>query len=97
MSLPLPTPIELRYQWQPDHLKDLNRRKKHLLIHQVDELLKAKHFPDEIMSKEKLRLATWVYRIGLRDYGYVLNTAGIFYKYWALCGGNYRVPSTKHS
>lgn len=89
---PLPIPEGLRYQWQPDHLKDLNKKKKHRLLQQADELLKTKHFPDEIMSKEKLHLATWVYRIGLRDYGYVIKTARTFHEYWVLCGGNYNLP-----
>jgi hypothetical protein len=90
---PLPIPKELLYQWQPGHFKSLHRMKKHRLLQQADELIKAKHFPHEIMSKKKLRLATWIYRIGLRDYGYVINTAETFYKYWALCKGNTILPN----
>ncbi len=89
---PLPIPQGLRYQWQPDHLKDLQRGRKRQLLRQVDDLLKAMDFPDDIINKEKLRLAAWIYRTGFRDYEYVIKTAQTYYRHWTLCGGKYRLP-----
>jgi asparagine synthase (glutamine-hydrolysing) len=90
---PLPIPKGLGYQWQSDHFIGLQKGKKRDLLHKARKLLKAKDFPHEIMNKEKLRLATWVYHTSLRDYGYVISTAQTIYKYWVLCKGNYVLPN----
>jgi hypothetical protein len=86
---PLPIPEGLSYQWEPNYFKRLQKEKKRDLLEKAHNLLTGKDFPSDIMSKEKLKLAKWVYWLGLRDYGYVIKTADIYYKYWALCGGNY--------
>lgn len=89
---PLPIPEGLRYQWQPEHLKDLQRIEKPYLLRQVGKLLKATDFPGRIISRHRLRLASFVYRIGLRDYGYIVKTAQTYCMYWGRSGGNYKLP-----
>jgi len=86
---PLPIPEGLRYQWQPDHFKDLYKIQKLELLRSANKLFKEKDFPHDIMSKKRLRLAMWIYHTGARDYGHVIKTAGTIYKYWTICDGNY--------
>jgi len=86
---PLPTPEGLRYQWQPGHFRDLNEKKKQNSLKTASLLLKDKEFPSEFISKTKLRMATWAFRSGMRDYGYVISTARTFQKYWHICDGKY--------
>lgn len=89
---PLPIPEGLRYQWQPEHFKDLHEMEKKYLLKQGSKLLKAKDFPSKILSRSRLRLANFMYRTGLRDYGYVVKTAQTYCKYWVRSGGNYKLP-----
>ena len=88
----LPIPEGLHYQWQPEHFKDLHEMEKKYLLEQGRKLLKAKDFPSKILSRSRLRLANFMYRTGLRDYGYVMKTAQIYCKYWVRSGGNYKLP-----
>lgn len=86
---PLPIPEGLRYQFQPEHFKDLQEQQKKQRIKFATDLLRAKDFPSDIISKKRFRLATMAYRTGIKNYGYVMNTANIFYKYWQICQGKY--------
>jgi hypothetical protein len=86
---PLPIPQELTWQWQPDYLSELSNKNKHTLLQHAEELLKANDFPNEIMSTYKLKIATWIYRKGLRDYSYVINIAKTYRQYWSICNGKF--------
>ena len=86
---PLPIPPDLGTQW--DFAARLAARKRQLLG-QAAVMLKASDFPDELLKRHRLSLATWVYRAGLRDYGYLIQAAQTYHKYSAICGGRHVLP-----
>jgi hypothetical protein len=45
-------------------------------------MLAAPRFPDHIISRNVLRVASLMTGTGLRDYQYLITTAGIFQRYW---------------
>jgi asparagine synthase (glutamine-hydrolysing) len=85
---PLPVPPGLGYQWSqaysPYRINDLRKRQR---LAQARKLLRSDHFPGHLLDRRYLRLATWVYRTGFRDYGYVVGAAQTFQRYWALSQG----------
>jgi len=85
---PLPIPNNLAYQWGKESTHT-QRRRNRSLVHETVSWLRADDFPHKIIRKERLGLATLLTWMGLRDYGYVMKKAGIFYKYWKRCNGNY--------
>jgi hypothetical protein len=52
-------------------------------------MLKEGKFPVYLLDKSYLRLAHLAYRYNLRDYGYVLEAAVIYNRYWGTCGGKF--------
>lgn len=73
---PLPIPENLIYQWGPQtYFSNFRDAQKQRLLEETRQLLKAKDFPGTILNKSYLRLATWVYRFGLRDTSHVLQVA----------------------
>ncbi len=85
----LPMPEGLGYQWGPAGVYDAGDPLKPQLLRLVDEMLRENSFPDALLRKGYLRLVSWVYRHGLRNYGYAIRVAGIYYKYWVICAGRY--------
>jgi len=55
-------------------------------------MLAAQQFPRDLLSKPVLRIARWIYRTGLRDYGYVIQHASLYYTYWERSAGRWVVP-----
>ena len=94
ITCPLPLPSGLRYQWDLGRYKDVRRLRKRPLLRHARQLLSASSFPRELLRRERLRLATWLYRAGLADYSYVIRQAGLIYRYWDRCGGRWVVPDT---
>lgn len=71
-----------------ERLKSAVSRKRSQMS-EAKKVLRAKDFPRQILSKSNIGLAALVHLTGLRDYGYVIETAGIFYKYWSRCNGEF--------
>jgi asparagine synthase (glutamine-hydrolysing) len=96
---PLPVPQELTYQWSADAGKDVRESaaRKRQLLKQAGELLASPDFPGKILDRGKFRLATLLHRTGVRDLGHVIESAEVYHKYWALCGGRYVLPSSQES
>src|SRR5439155_551720 len=69
---PLPIPPGLHYQWQAARMKAWHGPRKQALLRRAGEMLAAQRFPRDLLSKSVLRVAGWIYRTGLRDYGYVI-------------------------
>jgi asparagine synthase (glutamine-hydrolysing) len=92
---PIPIPPGLTYQWdnRSSHSgKNADARKRELL-RQARGILKSGSFPCPIMNWLYFRFATWAYRAGLRDYGYVIDRASIYDKYWQISNGRYELSS----
>lgn len=95
---PLPLPDEeLDYQWDGATAGARRALRKQETLEQAGELLRAADFPAGILDKGYLRLVTWLYRAGVRDYSYVIETARVYHQYWSLCGGSYTLPRAEAS
>lgn len=92
LPCPLPLPTGVKYQWDLSTDRAVKRSRKRPLLTRARQILAAASFPRELLRRERLRLATWLYHAGLRDYGYVIQQAGLFYRYWDRCGGRWVVP-----
>jgi asparagine synthase (glutamine-hydrolysing) len=90
---PLPVKKGLGYQWDGTFDRDRERLRKLTLLQEAREMLSADKFPHPIINRMYLRLATWIYRMGLRDYSYVIQAANPYYRYWVSSGGDYVLPS----
>jgi asparagine synthase (glutamine-hydrolysing) len=82
---PMPLPQGFDYQWDSAHLSDQRRSRKKESLAQAGQMLSAKDFPVEILRSSYLRLATILYRLGLRDYDYLIEAAGVYHRHWAVC------------
>jgi asparagine synthetase B (glutamine-hydrolysing) len=86
---PLPIPAELAYQWDYSYQEEESASQEHKVIEQASELLRQDDFPDQILSKRNLRLATWIHSRGWRDYRYAFEAAQTYYAYSKKCGGEF--------
>lgn len=90
---PLPVKLQAAYQWDEDYQNEQAALLKAELLVQSNQMLRARKFPSEILKKQYLRLATLIYRFGLRDYSYVIQAAWKYFTYWNSSGGKYATPS----
>jgi asparagine synthase (glutamine-hydrolysing) len=88
---PLPIPTELAYQWADTYQAEEDEAKKQRVIKQATELLRSIDFPDQILSRRNLRLATWLHSRGWRDYRYAIEAAQTYYATSKKCGGEFTV------
>ena len=86
---PLPIPTELAYQWDGFYRKEEDASQDQKAIEQASRLLRSIDFPDQILSKWNLRLATWIHSTGWRDYRYAIEAAQTYYAYSKKCGGEF--------
>ena len=91
---PVPIPTELAYQWDDAYQAEEVASQKQRVIEQATELLRAIDFPDQILSKRNLRLATWIHSKGWRDYRYAIEAARTYYAYAKKCGGEFTFSVT---
>jgi asparagine synthase (glutamine-hydrolysing) len=82
---PMPLPQGFDYQWDSAHLSDQRKSRKKESLAQAAQMLSARDFPAAILRSSYLRLATILYRLGLRDYDYLIEAAGTYHRHWAVC------------
>jgi asparagine synthase (glutamine-hydrolysing) len=83
----LPVPKNAAYQWSESKLYRANRRaRKQTLIRETCKLLVSRTFPTSIMKRSALCTAAFLCWLGIGDYGYVLNAAGIYSRFWSADG-----------
>jgi asparagine synthase (glutamine-hydrolysing) len=85
----LPIPAELAYQWDDSYRAEEDASQDQRLIEKASELLRSIDFPDQILRKRNLRLATWIHARGWRDYRYAIEAAQTYYAYWKKCDGEF--------
>ena len=90
---PIPSEVTGAYQWDDEYRASVLRRQKNERLRHADVVLDAQDFPREIMRRGYLRLATWAYRSGVRDTGYVLDVARRYHEFWRVSGGRYSATS----
>lgn len=90
---PLPAPADLAYQWDDEYLarEDLTQEEK--VLAQASQLLNSSDFPDQILNRNKFRLATWLHARGWRDYRYAIEAAQTYHLYARKCGGEFVLSS----
>ena len=86
---PLPIPAGLSYQWDTKYQGSEQKSLKQKLIKEGKEIINSEDFPDQILSKNNIRLAIFVHQTGWRDYGYIIEYAQLYQKYWRICRGDY--------
>jgi hypothetical protein len=59
------------------------------------EMLRARDFPDAILKRSYLAVISLIFKLGLRDYSYVIPVAQKYHKYWRACGGRYAMPDRR--
>jgi len=79
----LPSPPGLKYQWDVYYDKKMYAQMRRAQAAAGYRLLAAARFPDHLISRPVLRLASVLTATGLRDYSYLIKTAGIYQRYWA--------------
>ncbi|HBI69520.1 MAG TPA: hypothetical protein DDZ22_11010 [Massilia sp.] len=82
ISCTLPSPPGLRYQWEEYYDKSMYAQLRRAAAKRTKTMLAAPRFPDHIISRHSLRVAGLLTGVGLRDYRYLIRTAGIFQRYW---------------
>jgi hypothetical protein len=92
-ACPLPIPTGLTYQWEDAEVAKVRAARRRELLQQATTMLRAPDFPKPLLKKESLRLAAWIYRLGLRDVGHIIGAANLYCRYWSQCGGRY-LPAT---
>jgi len=90
---PLPLPTELAYQWDDAYQAEEESSQKQRVIEQASRLLRSIDFPNHILNKRKLRLATWIHSRGWRDYRYAIEAAQTYHHYAQKCGGEFTFSS----
>jgi asparagine synthase (glutamine-hydrolysing) len=85
MPCPLPIPPGLKFQWETYYDKNMYRQMELAFAEEGRQILAAPHFPRHLLSRGVLTMATWVTRLGWRNYGYLIRTARFYHRYWAIC------------
>lgn len=80
----LPSPPGLKYQWDVYYDKKMYAQMRRNLAAAGHRMLAAPRFPDHLISRPVLRVASMLTGTGLRDYSYLIKTAGIYQRYWAV-------------
>lgn len=91
---PITIPAELAYQWDDSHQAAENASQDQKVLDQASAILRSSDFPDRILSKRNLRLATWIHSRGWRDYRYAIEAAQTYYAYSKKCGGEFTFSHT---
>ena len=92
-TCPLPVKQQAAYQWDNAYQNEQASALRTELLEQAKQMLRATDFPKDILRKQYLRFAALVYRLGLRDYSYVIQAAWKYYGYSKLSNGKHKLPS----
>lgn len=78
----LPSPPGLKYQWEEYYDKGMYAAMRRSAAEKGRKLLAAPRFPDHLISRNTLRVASLLTGTGLRDWTYLIKTADIYQRYW---------------
>lgn len=85
----VPAPSDLEYQWDAASFAPLRSIRRRRLLGDAGRILWDPRFPSALLKRGQLGLAALAYGTGLRECDYLLSMAGIFHRYWRVCGGRY--------
>jgi asparagine synthase (glutamine-hydrolysing) len=92
---PLPVPTELKYQWELRQERAFREAERRDLLEDAAKMLRSRSFPGPILNRWYLRLASLLYRLNLRETGYVIRAARVFCRYWAIAAGEFVLPGKR--
>ncbi|QOY94673.1 hypothetical protein IM543_01775 [Massilia sp. UMI-21] len=78
----LPSPPGLKYQWDVYYDKKMYAEMRRANAKNGRQMLASKRFPDHLISRGTLRLASLLTSSGVRDYSYLIKTAAVYHRYW---------------
>jgi asparagine synthase (glutamine-hydrolysing) len=78
----LPSPPGLKYQWDVYYDKEMYAQMRRASAASGRKMLAADRFPDHLISRNTLRVASLLTGSGLRDYSYLIKTASVYHRYW---------------
>lgn len=78
----LPVPHGLKYQWDVYYDKKMYAQMRRSQARHGYRMLLSKRFPDQLISRGILSLASLLTASGARDYSYLIKTAGVYHRYW---------------
>jgi hypothetical protein len=79
-TCPLTVPSYLKYQWTRSGPHSAFRKKE--LLNRASEMFRGGQSSCELLNLRSIRFAQIVYRMGLKDLGYLLEGALTYYRYW---------------
>lgn len=79
---PLPVPTDLSYQWDDTHRAHERATIRQAVFRQATRLVRARDFPGKIMDRANIAAVAVAHGLGVRDYGYFVESAEVYYKYW---------------
>lgn len=80
----LPSPPGLKYQWDVYYDKKMYAEMRRARAREGRAMLADARFPDHLISRGTLRLASILTGTGLRDWSYLIKTASIYQRYWSV-------------
>ncbi len=89
---PLPMPAGATYQWDQKQIARLRSARRRQAIERGQRVLAAADFPAAILERSYLRLTTLLYKLGIREYGWVMRAAHNYYAFYTASGGRYSLP-----
>jgi len=90
---PLPVPSAVTYQWGEKVARTRQAEERQDLLRKAAEMRRASSFPTPLLRRTYLSVATLLYRLQIRDVGYVIRAAHRYCEYWWKCSGRYFVPA----
>jgi len=93
---PLPIPQELGYQWAArGYAGNLKRVRRVARLQEAQSVLLTTPFPKPLIRRNALRIAVWLYRLRLRDLGYLFRTVELYSRYWRRSDGRIAASAMK--
>jgi hypothetical protein len=92
-ACPLPPVPGVARQWDDANIEVVAKARQKELVRRGREILQARLFPNPLIRRNRLRLATFVHWLGVRNCESTINVASAFSEYWNRCGGAYYLPA----
>lgn len=94
---PLPDDASLTGQWDATYDRLQAKEERPHFLRTARAVLASSEFPDELLSRRSLRAVSWLHRLRIRDYRYLITAAEVFARYWRRSGGRAVLPGARQS
>ncbi|MGB9107971.1 MAG: asparagine synthase-related protein [Telluria sp.] len=78
----LPAPPGLKYQWEEYYDKKMYAQMRRNSAKNGYRILKQDRFPNHLIDRKLLRLASTLTTLGVGDYSYLIRIADVYQRYW---------------